>query len=96
LLEYWLDYPPVHLLLRSWVGYKSRKGSDHWREQRAEEMGDSIYQPEKPIPAMDEKDSRVAAEFTTGAKHLDCAPGHVQEAIARLKRGEHMKVPNNG
>ncbi len=56
-------------------------------------MGDHGYRPEKQASETTEKDSRIAAEFMTGARHLDCAPGYVQEAIARFKRGEHLLIP---
>jgi hypothetical protein len=94
LLEYWLEYPPVHLLLRGLAGYKGQSGRpDSWRAKRAEEMGDQNYRPEKEVPLMTEKDSRIASEFITGARHLDCAPGHIQQAVERVKKGKHLEIP---
>jgi len=94
LLEYWQDFPPVHLMFRSFIGYKGPEGrQSNWRSRRAEEMGDHGYRPEKQAPETTEKDSRIAAEFLTGARHLDCAPPHVQQAVERFKKGEHLNVP---
>jgi hypothetical protein len=100
LVEYWNEYPPVHELVRAFVGFESKK--QPWREQRAKEMGDEtfVYQlqgtgssarPARPSPSAE--DVRMALQSVTGARHLDCAPGHIQEAVARSKRGEHMNIP---
>ncbi len=95
LLEYWTNFPPTHVLLRWFSGYKGTEGrrQSNWRSRRAEEMGDHDYQPEKQVPEMTEKDSRIAAEFMTGARHLDCAAPHIQQAVERFKKGEHLLIP---
>jgi hypothetical protein len=95
LLEYWLDYPPAHVLLRAQVGYDPKK--QNWREHRANEVGDESYAPERKSIASRHSSSaeevRMAMNSFTGARHLDCAPGHIQEAVARAKRGDHLNVP---
>jgi hypothetical protein len=92
LLDYWLEYPPTHLLVRGLAGYKGKQEQGNWRSKRAEEMGDMEYTPEPKT----EKEQRIASEFvpkTGSAKHLDCAPPHVQQAIERAKLGKHLEVP---
>ena len=82
----------MHLLVRGLAGFSGqRKESSTWRSKRAEEMGDTNYRPE-PAP-QSEKDRRIADEFITDARHLDCAPPHIQQAVERLKRGEHFNIP---
>lgn len=92
LLDYWLEYPPVHLLVRAFTGFKSER-SNSWRAKRAQEIGDDSYRPER-MPTVTENDAMVAREFTTGARHLDCAPPHIQQAIERAKKGEHLNIPH--
>ncbi|MFI4922970.1 MAG: hypothetical protein ACHP6J_04575 [Burkholderiales bacterium] len=93
LLEYWLEFPPTHILLRGLAGYEWKKESPG-RSRKAEEMGDHNYRPSIPqATTLAEKDSQLAREFTTGARHLDCAPPHVQQAIERAKKGEHLLIP---
>lgn len=91
LLEYWLDYPPTHVLLKAWTGYerKGQRDSD-WRSRRAEEMGDHNY---KPSEQRSEKDELIARDLLSGGvRHVDCAPPHVQQAIERAKKGEHFMI----
>lgn len=94
LLEYWVEYPPSHLLLRMLARYEPKHTGTNWRKQRADEMGDDRYVPKAP-----KQPDRVNAQIVNemiggkGTRHVDCAPGHIQEAIARVKRGDHMKVP---
>ena len=96
LLEYWLDFPPEHVLLRALVGYEGRKRGrgfrTNWpsRKQRAEEMQDDVYKPELEAPEESEKDRMIRATTITEARHLDCAPGHVQVMIERFKQGRHL------
>jgi len=94
LLEYWLEYPPEQLLLRMMSGYKRDTRSA--RKQRADEMGDTTYVPEKANKRTATEEERQAINALggpTGARHLDCAPTHIQEAIARAQRGDHLKIP---
>ena len=59
-------------------------------------MGDESYKAEtekRELPRAETEADRQALESFHGARHLDCAPGHIQEAVARSKRGDHMKVP---
>ena len=94
LLEYWLECPPEHLLLRGMAQYEGKKERGNWRKSRAEEMGDKNYKSEpEQKPSATQEDVRMALESFTGARNLDCAPGHIQEAIARFKRGEHLVIP---
>jgi hypothetical protein len=95
LLDYWLEYPPDHLLLRMLAGYQGKKqrGGTNWRKIRAEEMGDMDYKPENEKPQSTAEDLRIASQFITGARHLDCAPPHIQLAVERQKLGKHFEVP---
>ena len=47
----------------------------------------------RPSPQAEEL--RAAMSSFGEARHLDCAPTHIQEAVARAKRGEHLKVPRS-
>jgi hypothetical protein len=94
LLEYWLEYPPTHLLLRAWTGFEGKgRRPDSARAKRAEEMGDYSY-TEKPMEES-EKDMRIKQQLlsSTNVRHADCAPGHIQQAIERAKKGEHFSIP---
>jgi len=55
-------------------------------------MGDETYRPE--MEAMTDKDLRIKDDFlrSTGARHLDCAPPHIQLAVERSKKGEHFAI----
>lgn len=61
-------------------------------------MGDEAYREyieagnKSDIPTPTEEDVRQAMQAFTGARHLDCAPTHIQEAIARAKSGQHMNI----
>lgn len=55
-------------------------------------MGDFGYRPE----VEEEREKLLQAPpqvFETGARHITAAPGHVQEAIERVKRGQHLDLP---
>lgn len=98
LLEYWLEYPPTHLLVRVLAKYEGKQkgnwGKDERRARRATEMDDKDYRPEhKQIPEATPEDARIASQFITGARHLDCAPPHIQQAIERAKKGKHFDIP---
>jgi len=103
LLEYWAEFPPSHLLLRAMARYegseKTRMGKSNWesgRAARAREMGDDTYS-EKLDPAH-KKETPVEAiggAQGTGAKHIDCAKPHIQQAVERFKKGEHLNVPRS-
>lgn len=61
------------------------------------EMQDETYKPseatqliEKPTP--EAEDQRLAMKALGNTLHLDNAPTHIQEAVARAKRNEHMKI----
>jgi len=88
LLDYWLEFPPEHLLLRGLAGYESKSTR---RGRRASEMQDERYKT-STSPTESEKDARIAAEFITGARHLDCAPPHIQQAAERAKKGQHLNI----
>ena len=97
LLDYWLEYPPEHLLLRAFVGYegqKGRTGSDSWRQRRAEEMNDFNFKESKTDSSVIPEPTAVQA-ITGGqsARKLDCAPPHIQLAVERAKQGKHMDIP---
>ena len=92
LLEYWLEYPPAHILLRAMAKYEGKAQSKgNWRGRRAEEMQDNDYKPEneKETVTGDVK----TALGTGGARHLDCAPPHIQQAVERFKLKKRMDVP---
>jgi hypothetical protein len=94
LLKYWADYPPTHLLLRAMAHYEGSNDRSNWRSRRAQEMGDETYVPKKP--SQSDEDRRMAmTSFAGDGKHLDCAPIHIQEAVARFKRGEHLSIPKS-
>lgn len=78
LLEYWADFPPVHLLLRAFVGFEGSTKAMSRKEQFADDVV-------KALPS-----------GNTGARHLDCAPPHIQQAIERVKKKQHLEVPQSG
>ncbi len=97
LLEYWLEYPPEHLLLRAMAHYegKSKKGRSNWRSRRAQEMDDEQYVPDLPEKSerSDLSIPREASDAFGGTRHADCAPGHIQQAIERFKKHKHLDIP---
>lgn len=101
LLEYWRDYPPEHELLRGLAGYEGKKTDrSNWRKQRAQEMQDEAYIPEetRSEETQSEPGEKRPSEFVPGmkpggAKHLDCAPSHIQQAVERFKRRGHLEIP---
>jgi hypothetical protein len=94
LLDYWAEYPPEHLLLRAMAHYEGRKDRGNWRKERAKEMRDESYvEPVEKSVLASSSDRQAAMEAFTGGRHLDCAPTHLQEAVARAKRGEQFNIP---
>jgi hypothetical protein len=103
MLDYWLEFPPEHLLLRAMAGYEGAKSKgrkkSNWtsRRRRAEEMQDETYneQQEKTDNERLEDDKDRMIRQTTipdRARHLDCAPGHVQVVIEKFKLGKQMEI----
>lgn len=88
LMEYWADYPPEHLLMRALVGYEGSAEA----VRRGRQFGDD-RRASKPtnVPTADK--IQDAIQGSTGARHLDCAPPHIQLAIERAKLGKHLDVP---
>jgi hypothetical protein len=102
LLEYWNEYPPAHLLLRAlchFDGKSKTTTAPSKREKRAVEIGDEGYkpEPEKQKAGISTNDaSRMIGMMGVSVKpvkHMDCAPGHIQEAIARAKRNVQFDIP---
>jgi len=95
LLDYWLECPPEHLLLRTMAQYEGQKKADvvpmdSRRKQRAIEMGDTVYQPP---PAQEGVASAAVASIGGRMQNKAFAPGHIKEAIDRAKRGEQLNIP---
>lgn len=59
-------------------------------------MGDEGYREPQPDQPEGEKskNERIKKDLLgQGARHMDCAPGHVQQAIERAKLGKQWDIP---
>jgi hypothetical protein len=70
------------------------------RSQRARELGDVQYREERqeknwedhPSVSGDNVAKVLGTPRSTGAKHITAAKFHVQQAIERAKKGEHLNI----
>jgi hypothetical protein len=99
LFEYWTEYPPAHLLLRALVGFegsdKQQRRPSSARARRAREFGDDSYRPDDPSLRKETPMEAIGGRGT-GAKHIDCAKPHIQQAIERMKKDPNWDVTKNG
>lgn len=58
-------------------------------------MGDENYRGKpQPTTSGDPLAGKTPQEaLNSGARHKTCAPLHLQQAMERAKKGEHMNVP---
>jgi hypothetical protein len=98
LLDYWLEWPPEHVLIKLDTGYegpkkdgKSKQESAEQlrRRKRAEEMGDTTYKPEGDLS----EGQKVVQTMGANIQNKAFAPGHIKEAIDRAKRNTMMDIP---
>jgi hypothetical protein len=94
-----MEFPFISRLLEFWVSLSDKSERSNWRKTRAEQMGDTQFRADvESTPAEElekKKEEMLQRDFkkSSGARHLDCAPGHVQEAVARFKAGKHLEIP---
>jgi len=99
LLDYWMDFPPEHLLLRALTGYEPDE-----KAKKAKQMDDREYRPArarrssapsnaKAEELLQQQGTHGALGARQGARHKTAAPPHIQQAIERAKRGTLMEIP---